>query len=132
MPRPLLRRLDQLAIGALAAAAIASMSVWLATQYWSHQGLVNIEEATPLHYQFVVNVNRAEWPELAQLPGIGEVLAKRIIAARAEGRFRSARDLLRVEGIGPRRLAQMQRYLLPLPEDEMVAGNGPVTDVGGT
>ncbi len=86
-------------------------------------GLVEIERATPLRYEFLVDVNRAEWPELAQLPGVGEVLARRIVEARrAAGPFRTSEDLLTVEGIGVRKLAQMERHLLPMPDDEMVAG----------
>ncbi|TWT30221.1 ComE operon protein 1 [Posidoniimonas corsicana] len=123
MPKPLLRRLDQLAIGVLTLLALVGMLAWLTVQHRSSDGLVDIEHATPLRRQFLVNVNQAGWPELAQLPGIGEVLARRIVASRdADGRFRTAQDLLRVNGIGPRKLAQMRRYLLPLAEDEWVAG----------
>lgn len=124
MPKPLLRRLDQLAIGVLTLFSLVGMLAWLTVQHRSSDGLVDIEHATPLRRQFLVNVNQAGWPELAQLPGIGEVLARRIVASRdADGRFRTAEDLLRVNGIGPRKLAQMRRYLLPLAEDEWVAGN---------
>lgn len=53
--------------------------------------------ATPL------DLNTATEAELDRLPGIGAVLAGRIVAHRAaHGPFRSAEDLLAVPGIGPR------------------------------
>jgi competence protein ComEA len=58
------------------------------------------EEPGPL------NVNRASAEELTQLPGIGPVLAERIVAFReAHGPFRTVDDLLAVPGIGPKTLA---------------------------
>ena len=48
-----------------------------------------------------IDVNRATVAELDGLPGIGAVLAQRIIDHRtAHGPFRRARDLLQVPGIG--------------------------------
>ena len=56
-----------------------------------------------------VDVNRASIQELQALPGIGPVLAERIVQSRAEdGPFRVARDLLRVSGIGPAILARLE------------------------
>jgi len=49
-----------------------------------------------------IDPNRATVDELVRLPGIGEVLAGRIIAYRdANGRFETIDDLLNVRGIGP-------------------------------
>lgn len=48
-----------------------------------------------------VDLNRAGQAELDALPGIGPVLAARIVAYReTHGGFRSVRDLRRVQGIG--------------------------------
>ena len=48
-----------------------------------------------------VDLNRASPAELDALPGIGPVLAARIVAYRdANGGFRAVRDLRRVQGIG--------------------------------
>lgn len=50
-----------------------------------------------------VDLNRATARELDALPGIGPVLAARIIDHREHaGRFRRIEDLLAVRGIGPR------------------------------
>jgi competence protein ComEA len=48
-----------------------------------------------------VAVNRATLRELDGLPGVGPVLARRIVEYRsAHGRFRSPADLDRVPGVG--------------------------------
>jgi competence protein ComEC len=52
-----------------------------------------------------INVNTASQEELESLPGIGPVLAKRIIQGRP---YRSVDGLLRVKGIGERRLAELR------------------------
>lgn len=57
---------------------------------------------------FPISINQAETEEFMALPGIGEVLARRIIAYREEnGTFSSVEELLNVEGIGKKRLEEM-------------------------
>jgi len=60
-----------------------------------------------------VDLNRASLPELDGLPGVGPVLAQRILDFRAKvGRFRSVEELREVSGIGERtytRLAPLVR-----------------------
>jgi len=51
-----------------------------------------------------LDLNAADVEALQTLPGIGPSLAKRIVAEREQnGPFRTAEDLLRVPGIGPKR-----------------------------
>jgi competence protein ComEA len=55
-----------------------------------------------------VNVNAADAEALDVLPGIGPVLAERIVADRAaHGPFASLDDLERVSGIGPSLVARL-------------------------
>ena len=54
-----------------------------------------------------IDVNTATEKELTTVPGIGHVLAARIIAARP---FRSADDLKKVSGIGDKKYAQIRPY----------------------
>jgi DNA uptake protein ComE-like DNA-binding protein len=54
-----------------------------------------------------IDINTATEKELTTVPGIGHVMAARIIAARP---FRSADDLKRVSGIGDKKYAQIRPY----------------------
>lgn len=57
----------------------------------------------------LVNVNTASPEELETLPGIGEVLAQRIVEYReAHGPFKSPEDLLKIKGIGPKTLEKFR------------------------
>jgi competence protein ComEA len=59
-----------------------------------------------------VDPNRAGAEDLVALPGIGPVLAARIVADRAaSGPFASPEDLLRVPGIGPATLSRIRDRL---------------------
>lgn len=52
-----------------------------------------------------LNLNTASAEELTALPGIGEVLAERIVDYREEhGPFASEEELLNISGIGPAKL----------------------------
>lgn len=54
-----------------------------------------------------IDINTATEKELTMVPGIGHVIAARIIAARP---FRGADDLRRVSGIGDKKYAQIRPY----------------------
>jgi len=61
---------------------------------------------------WALDLNTATEKELAGLPGIGPVLARRIVEyRRRHGPFRSPEDLLAIKGIGPRRLERLRPYL---------------------
>ncbi|MGH7138300.1 MAG: ComEA family DNA-binding protein [Pirellulales bacterium] len=124
-PPWLLKRADQATVGALVLAALVSLTAW-----WYYQGgadgrLIEIDRAPKRSAQFLVDLNQADWPELAQLPGIGQTLAQRIVAAREErGPFLDHADLRRVRGIGPKTLEKIRPYLRPIPPAANVAGDG--------
>lgn len=120
---PLLRRGEQAALAATMLVLLVSLTgyVW---RLRSEQGrFIDIDRAEPRTVSFEVDVNTALWPELAQLPEIGETLARRIVETREiEGPFIDHSDLMRVRGIGPRTLERIQPYLMPMPEAATVAG----------
>ena len=65
---------------------------------------------------FPVDLNRAGVEQLTELPGVGEVLANRILAHREEhGPFTVFEDLLDVPGIGERKLAGLRDYAVVNP-----------------
>lgn len=58
-----------------------------------------------------ININTATAAEFDALPGIGPVLALRILEYRkAHGPFKRVEDLDQVKGIGPAKLAKMKDY----------------------
>ncbi len=68
------------------------------------QGSTDPEGQPPL-----VNLNNAPADQLETLPGVGEVLAQRIIEYRDEkGAFSSVEQLRNVEGIGPKKFEQLK------------------------
>jgi len=84
------------------------------------------EKDSPL--RIGIDPNSTHWFELAQLPGIGESLARKIVDYRESRRassqgsnrpvFATPEDLLPVNGIGVRSLARIRPFLIfpsPLP-----------------
>jgi competence protein ComEA len=63
-----------------------------------------------------VDINRANEDELRALPGIGGVLAARIVEARErEGPFASLDDLRRVRGLGRAKLERLATAIAVSP-----------------
>jgi competence protein ComEA len=131
-PRPfpnwLLRRADQAGVAALVLLGLASVGGWWVAHGGCRGRLIEIDRAEPRAAEFQVDLNEADWPELVQLPGIGETLARRIVESRnRDGRFLDNEDLQRVRGIGPKTLDRIRPYLRPMPQHETIAG-GDVSD----
>jgi competence protein ComEA len=121
---PLLRAGDQAAVAGLVLLALVGMGVYWFVQGGLTGGLIEIDRAGPLVARFQVDINAATWPELSQVPEIGETLARRIVESRQTGgRYKDHNDLLRVNGIGPRTLERMEPYLLPMAGQDEVAGS---------
>jgi competence protein ComEA len=71
-----------------------------------------------------LDLNRATARELGFLPGLSRMLAAEVVADRGrEGRFGSVEELVRVSGIGPRRLAQAAPFLA-VPRETWAVANG--------
>lgn len=113
------RRRDQLAVALLVALGLIGTLAWWVAEGGLASRLGEVEQAEPQTAVFDVDLSSADWPELAQLPGIGPVLAKRIVESRsAEGPFWAVEDLRRVRGIGPLTLQRIRPYLRPLPPQQ--------------
>jgi competence protein ComEA len=110
-----LRPHDQRTIAVLAMAIIIAMALaWLVLGGASGK-LVEIDRQPRRAAPFRVDLNTAQWPELAQLPGIGETLARRIVESREmAGPFASPEALLRVSGVGPKKFERIKPFLLPI------------------
>ena len=74
---------------------------------------------------FIVDLNDGTSAELEHLPGIGAVLAERIVAHRAShGAFRRVEDLILVPGIGEKRFQQLRPFVaVRKPTNEIGMGS---------
>ena len=64
----------------------------------------------------MINVNMADAETLTRIDGIGPTLAERIVAYREEyGAYMSLDELLKVDGIGTKKLEKMKERLICLP-----------------
>jgi competence protein ComEA len=65
-----------------------------------------------------VDLNRASVDELQALPGVGPVLARRIVEWRgSHGRFRAVEELEQVKGIGRKRMDQLRPLVVASLKD---------------
>jgi competence protein ComEA len=118
-----LRRADQVAVAVLVCAGLAMIALYGLRHVGQRNRLIEIDAASRAPPSFIVDINEADWPELTQIPEIGETLARRIVDHRREhGHFRDLDDLTNVSGIGPRTLERIRPFLLPIPDRDMVAG----------
>ncbi|HWA99034.1 MAG TPA: helix-hairpin-helix domain-containing protein [Pirellulales bacterium] len=109
---------DELTIASVLLLALVSMAGW-----WLYQGglagrLIEIDAQPRSSPRWVVDLNTADWPEIAQLPGIGETIARRIVEARAEhGQWLSVDELRDVKGIGAKTLERLRPFVTvePMP-----------------
>lgn len=113
------RQRDATTLARLGAAAFVAVCVtWLC---WGGAtgALREFADIPPGQPSWTLNVNAAAWPELAQLPGIGETLARRIVEHReTAGPFATVMDLEQVRGIGPAKLRAMLPYVRTDSEPE--------------
>lgn len=77
---------------------------------WTENAPVSEDPARPMGLK--IDINSADADTLALLPGVGEVLAGRIIGYREEnGAFAEISDIMAVEGIGPGTFDKIKDYI---------------------
>ncbi len=70
-----------------------------------------------------LDLNQASREDLAALPGIGPVLAERVVTYRhSHGPFRSIADLEKVPGLGPKKVEQVRPFLMIAGQEGSEAG----------
>lgn len=130
-PVVILRRADQAVVAVLLTAALMTLAGHWAYQHAWRSRLVEIDRVEPDVAAFQIDINEADWPEFCLLPEIGETLAKRIVAHRAEnGPFQDIDSLRDVRGIGPKTLERIRPYVLPLADIEATAADAPAANSG--
>ncbi|MBS0208331.1 MAG: helix-hairpin-helix domain-containing protein [Planctomycetes bacterium] len=105
MPFWPLRRRDQVTLAGLAVVALGAMAV----TWWNRRDtLVELDRAPRGEIAYLIDVNTAPWIEIAQLPGVGETLAKRIVEHRQQhGPFERVEQLRQVRGMGPKTMEKI-------------------------
>ncbi len=130
---PILHRREQAVVAAITAFALILLTIYAWRSGAFDGGLVDIDNAAPLSAEYRVDVHRATWVELAQLPSVGETLARRIVQWREEhGEIRSIEDLGRVKGVGPKTIAAIEPFLVFGPTvdaDKLSDAPSPPADV---
>ena len=97
---------------------LIGMSLYFANQAWINQGLVDIDQVPTVQAAHRIDINTAKWPEIVVLPGLGEKLARAIVAHRETiGPFDSLDAIQSVPGIGEKKLNQLRPYLLPIANE---------------
>ena len=92
-----------------------------AVRFWADQGSPPLrDKISPTTPSSQIAINQADQATLESLPGIGPVLAKRMIEdRRRNGAYRRADDLLRISGFGQARVDGITPYIrfdLPPPQ----------------
>ena len=110
-----LTKTDVFLLGLTVLFVLAMALTWLLTPRTA-RGDYEIEAEQPTEDAAqlrMVNINTAGVDELDSLPGIGPVLAQRIVDYRTEhGSFRSAEELMQVEGIGRATMESIQDHII--------------------
>lgn len=95
--------------GALPDADLQSTNLAATVRDGDHLVVAAFGDEVPESVATGIDLNRSTASDLEALPGVGPVLAGRIVAHReSNGPFRTVEDLLDVPGIGEAKLAQMR------------------------
>ena len=101
----------------LSAVLLLGAVLWQSPHFGPAQSFLTVFSGSGMSGQNLLteplDINTATAAELEILPGIGEVLAGRIVDYReTNGFFSSPEDLLNVDGIGPKTLESILPYII--------------------
>lgn len=82
-------------------------------KYTAQENLVKNKELNEIVTDtIIININTASIVELQKLKGVGETYAQRIVDYRVEnGEFKTIDELLKVKGIGKKRLEDIKAFI---------------------
>lgn len=107
-----LQKSDQLIAGLGVSIFLASAVFYFWQRSITNGGLIEFEDLPSRQVSYVVDINAAPWPEFANLPGIGEKLARQIVSHREKfGPFDRVQQLTDIAGIGPAKLEAILPFL---------------------
>lgn len=107
-----LRRADQFFLGFLVIALLGLLVIFRWRLSAGGQAEIEIINQQPREFFYSIDINQASWVEWAQLDGIGEKLARRIVGDRTQnGPFKSIDDVARVRGLGIKLIDKLRPFL---------------------
>lgn len=113
--RLVIRDQHQAAIAVIILFCLAGMCSFFWYRAVLNQGTIDIDRADPLHAEFKVDINSADWSEIVVLPGVGEKLARAIVECRqSNGPFDTLDEIQEVPGIGEKKLQKLKPFLQPI------------------
>lgn len=107
-------------------------AIGMAFYFWHRgiveNGLIDIDRAEHVEIEYLVDINHAPWPALANLPGIGPKLAEEIVRFRERsGPIKQIEDIKEIRGIGDSKLDAIRDFIAPI--SPTVVAEAETTDV---
>lgn len=94
----------------LIAVVIAAAAGLLINLFFSYNKKLQVKDFASM--PLLVNINTAAADELDKLPGIGKIIADRIVSVRdTNGLYKTVDDLKKVKGITAKKLEKMRKYI---------------------
>lgn len=107
---------ERLVFIVLSGLLLVALGVRYVVQTGWFAGRPQVIEALP-DADFRVDLNTATWQQLYWLPGVGESIAREIVAYREEhGPFASPEDLAKVPHIGPALVEKLRPFVVVNPK----------------